>query len=127
MQPHLQGMKEVTQIDYDNTEKLLNAHMSAWCTIMKGDDRTTNNFQSTNNMTPPVYGLRKDHKDFEDVNKDPPTRPVCGAVVASNYRISHFLSMIFRPLIKESVDVCESTEDLLSRIRECNQQQNLDK
>ena len=35
--------------------------------------------------------------------------------------------MIFRSLIKESVDVCESTEDLLSRIRECNQQQNLDK
>ena len=69
MQPHLQGMKEVTQIDYDNTEKLLNAHVSAWCTIMKGDDRTTNNFQSTNNMIPPVYGLRKDHKDFEDINK----------------------------------------------------------
>ena len=69
MQPHLQGMKEVTQIDYDNTEKLLNAHMSAWCTIMKGDDRTTNIFQSTNNMIPPVYGLRKDHKDFEDINK----------------------------------------------------------
>ena len=127
MRPHLQGMKEVTQIDYDNTENLLNAHMSAWCTIMKGDDRTTNNFQSTNNMIPPVYGLRKDHKDFEDINKGPPTRPACGAVVASNYRISHFLSMIFRPLIKESVDVCESTEDLLSRIRECNQQQNLDK
>ena len=49
MKPHLQGMKEVTQIDYDNTEILLNAHMSAWCTIMKGDERTTNNFQSTNN------------------------------------------------------------------------------
>ena len=35
--------------------------------------------------------------------------------------------MILRPLIKESADVCESTEDLLSRIRECNQQENLDK
>ena len=101
--------------------------MSAWCLIMKGDDRMTNNFQSTNNMIPPIYGLRKDHKMFEDASKGPPTRPVCGAVIASNYRISHFLSMILRPLIKESVDVCESTEDLLSRIRECNQQQNLDK
>ena len=127
MRPHLQDAEEVNQVDYDNTEKLLNAHMSAWCLIMKGDDRITNNFQSINNMIPPIYGLRKDHKVFDDAIKGPPMRPVCGAVVASNYRISHFLSMILRPLIKESADVCESTEDLLSRIRECNQQENLDK
>ena len=78
---------------------------------MKGDDRTTNNFQSTNNMIPPVYGLMKDHNDFEDVNKSPPKGSVCGAVVAGNSRISNFLSMILRQLIKESVDVCESTEE----------------
>ena len=127
MRPHLQNAEKVNQVDYDNTEKLLNAHMSAWCMFMKGDDRITNNFHSTNNMVPPIYGLRKDHKVFEDAIKGPPTRPVCGAVIASNYRISHFLSMILRPLIKESADVCESMEDLLSRIKECNQQENLDK
>ena len=112
---------------YDNTEKLLIAHMYAWCLTMKGDDGITYNFQSTNNRIPIKYGLRKDHKVFEDAVKGPPTRPVCGAVIASNYGISHFLSMILRPLIKESADVCESTEDLWSRIRECTQQENLDK
>ena len=101
--------------------------MSAWCMIMKGDDRITNNFHSTNNMVPPIYGLRKDHKVFKDAIKGPLMRPVSGAVIASNYRISYFLSMILRPLIKESADVCDSTEDLLSRIKECNQQENLHK
>ena len=118
MQPHLQGMEEVTTNDYDNTEKLLNAHISTWCTIMKGDDRTTNNFQLTNDMIPLICGLIKYHKIVQDVKKGPPTKPVCGAVIASNYRISHFLSLILRPLIKESIDVCESTG-------ECNQQQSL--
>ena len=28
--------------------------------------------------------------------------------------------MLIRPLIRESPDVCDSTEDLLSRVRECN-------
>eukprot|EP00794_Sanderia_malayensis_P016493 gene16493-18133_t len=76
-------------------------------------------------MIPPLYGLRKDHKACIDQEKGPPTRPVCGANVSSNYRISHFLSMVIRPFFKESVEVCESTEDLLSRIKECNKHQDL--
>ena len=52
---------------------------------MKGDDRITNNFHSTNYMIPSSYGLRKDHKIFEGAIKGPPTRPVCGAVIASNW------------------------------------------
>ena len=57
--------------------------------------------------------------------KGPPTRPVCGAIVSSNYRISHFLSSMLRPLINAAPTVCDSTEDMLYRIRECNQQQDL--
>ena len=126
MKPHVEGMMEVTQTDYENTERLLNAHMSAWSTILGAKERVANNFQSKNNMIPPLYGLRKDHKKFDDENKGPPTRPVCGAVVASNYRISYFLSMLIRPLIRESPDVCDSTEDLLSRVRECNENSDLE-
>ena len=84
---------------------------------MIGDDRITNNFHSTNSMIPLIFGLRKDHKVLEDAIKGPPTILICGTMIASNYRISHFLSMILRPLIKESAYVCESTKDLLSRIK----------
>ena len=90
MRPRLQDAGEVNQVDYDNTEKLLNAHMSEWYLIMKGNDRVANNFQPTNNMIPPMHGLRKDHKVFDDAIKRPQMRPVSGTVVASNCRISHF-------------------------------------
>ena len=73
-------------------------------------------------MIPPRYGSRKDHKIIEDAVEGAPTKPVCCTVIVGNYRISCFLSMILSPLIKESLDVYESTEDLVSRIRECNQQ-----
>ena len=53
------------------------------------------------------------------MKKGPPTRPVCGAIVASNYRISYFLSIV-KQLRKELEDVCESTEDLPSKIKICN-------
>ena len=75
---------------------------------------------------PPLYGLRKDHKAHVDADVGPPTRPVCGAVVSSNYRVSHFLSSILRPLIKQAPTVCESTEDMLSRIQECNREADLE-
>ena len=59
-------MEEVIEVGCNTTEKLLNAHISAWCLIMKGGDRITNNFPSTNNMVSALYGLSKDHKIFKD-------------------------------------------------------------
>ena len=126
MEPHLSATK-VAQSDYDKTEKLLNAHMTSWCNILSSDDRVRNNFIAVNNQVPPLYGLRKDHKAYENSCEGPPTRPVCGANVASSKRISHFLSMILRPYIKSAPTTCESTEDLLSRIHDANARQNLDK
>ena len=59
---------------------------------------------------------------FDDVIKGPPLRPVCGAIVSSNMRISYFLSSILRPVIALSDDVCDSTDDMLSRVERCNEQ-----
>ena len=49
---------------------------------------------STNTPAPPLYGLRKDHKISEDVERGPPVRPVCGANRAPNSRLSNFISRI---------------------------------
>ena len=125
MEPHIQGTTKVTQQDYDNSEKLLNSHIQSWCSILKFNERVSNNYQTTNNAIPPLYGLRKDHKDSPDIVMGPPTRPVCGAIVASNYRASHFISSIIKPVLNLAPEACNSTEDLLSRIEHINKNEDL--
>ncbi|CAI9724371.1 Hypothetical predicted protein [Octopus vulgaris] len=120
MQPHIANTKITTVQAHEEREKVLNAHMMMWTIVLGPQKRTANNFQAWNNDIPALYGLRKDHKIITDPIAGPPTRPVCGANIASNYRISYFLSMIIRPIIRMSPDVCDSTEDLLSRIDDCN-------
>ncbi|CAI9734882.1 Hypothetical predicted protein [Octopus vulgaris] len=120
MQPHIANTKVTTLQAHEEREKFLNAHMMMWTIVLGPQKRTAYNFQTWNNDIPALYGLRKDHKIITDPIAGPPTRPVCGANIASNYRISCFLSMIIRPIIRMSPDVCDSTEDLLSRINDCN-------
>ncbi|CAI9736439.1 Hypothetical predicted protein [Octopus vulgaris] len=120
MQPHIANTKITILQAHEEREKVLNAHMMMWTTVLGPYKRTANNFQAWNNDIPALYGLRKDHKVTTDPIAGPPTRPVCGANMACNYRISYFLSMIIRPIIRMSHDVCDSTEDLLSRINDCN-------
>ncbi|CAI9737557.1 dynein regulatory complex subunit 6-like isoform X6 [Octopus vulgaris] len=120
MQPHIANTKVTTVQAHEEREKVLNAHMMMWTIVLGPQKRTAKNFQAWNNDIPALYGLRKDHRVFTDPIAGPPTRPVCGANIASNYRISYFLSMIIRPIIWMSPDVCDSTEDLLSRISDCN-------
>ncbi|CAI9734365.1 Hypothetical predicted protein [Octopus vulgaris] len=120
MQPHIANTNVTTVQAHEEREKVLNAHMMMWTIVLGPQKRTARNFQAWNNDIPALYGLRKDHKGFTDPISGPPTRPVCGANIASNYRISYFLSMIIRPIIRMSPDVCDSTEDLLSRISDCN-------
>ena len=56
------------------TEKLLNAHMQTWSRIMNFEKRVTQNFMTENNEIPPLYGLRKDHKEVPEgeEEKGPP-------------------------------------------------------
>ncbi len=125
MQPHIQESVEVTGKDYQDIEKTINAHMNSWCNIIKADVRVRSAMQASNNGIPPQYGLRKDHKDFDDLIKGPPLRPVCGAVSSCNYRISYFLSIILKPFITLAEEACNSTEDMLWRINKCNAEVDL--
>ena len=78
------------------------------------------NFRASNDTMPPLYELRKDPKEFISLIEGPPTRPVCGGIVPCNHHISYFLSKILKPLIKEASMTCTITEDLLSRVDDCN-------
>ena len=103
--------------------------MQNWCRIMKMEKGVAQNFVTENNEIPPLYGLRKDHKSVPagEEEKGPPQRPVCGAVVASNYRLSHFVSSILQPVIQQAKHPCNSTEDMLSRVKVVNETVNLEK
>ena len=127
MKPHLEGTIESTEEEYVKAEKLLNAHMQSWSRIMNFEKRVAQNFLTENNEIPPLYGLRKDHKEIPEgeEEKGPPQRPVCGAVVASNYRLSHFVSTILQPIIQQEKYPCNSTEDMLGRVRRVNEEIDL--
>ena len=129
MKPHLEGTIQSTEEEYEKTEKLLNAHMQTWCRIVKMEKRVAQDFITENNEIPPLYGLRKDHKEIPagEEEKGPPQRPVCGAVVASNYRLSHFVSSILQPVIQQAKHPCTSTEDMLSRVKVVNETVNLER
>ena len=125
MQVHLQNTEKVGADEYRRIEKEINSHMHAWCNIIHADERVRRSFQMEENEVPPQYGLRKDHKHFDDPVKGPPLRPVCGAVIGSNYRMSYFLSRILQPYIKQVPEICDSTADMLARVEKCNEEQDL--
>ena len=85
---------------------------------MKANDRVRQNFHALNNDIPPIYGLRKDHKPGDN---PPPLRPVCGAVTSCNSRISYFLAQFLTPILQDAETTCESSEDLIAKLNECNE------
>ena len=127
MKEHLVNTEQTTYEVYEENEKMYNAHMQIWCNIFGINDRTCYDFQSKNNIVPPIYGTRKDHKhDKKKPKENDPLRPICGAVVSANHRLSTFLSMILKPFIDESEETCGGTEDMLSRISEVNKECDLE-
>ena len=110
----------MTEKDYYDIENLLNAHMNTWCNIIRANYQVRSSFQATNNAIPPEYGLRKDHKVFNVIIKGPLTRPVCGAVRLCNFSISYFFCTILKPLIALAEEACDSSEDKLYRVNQCN-------
>ena len=125
MQVHLENTEKVSEKLYYDVENKINCHLNGWCNIIHANEQVRRSLQMTNNDIPPQYGLRKDHKVYDDELKGPPLRPVCGAVIASNYRLSYFLSKILRPYIKLAEEICDSTDDMLSRINETNKNEDL--
>ena len=128
MTPQLEGTVTASIEEYEASEKLLNAHMRSLSRIFNFNVRVANNFQAKNNEMPPLYDMRKDHKHVPigEESNGPPQRSVCGGIISSNYRISHFISSIIQPIISEAEEPCTSTEDLLSRIDKLNESEDLD-
>ena len=77
---------------------------------------------STNTPAPPMYGLRKDHKVTEDLEKGPPVRPVCGANQAPNSRLSNFISRIINDFADaaEIGTECRSSEEMRAAFERYN-------
>ena len=126
---HTSKDETISEEKYETMIKELNSHSVMWCNFLKagkytnsnGDQRIKDNMISSEMCDPPpLYALRKDHKQYNDKRKGPPTRPVCGATGAYNGRLSHVLSMILKEVKKQDEDICESTDDLLSAIEEVN-------
>ena len=70
--------------------------------------------KSTNTPAPPLYDLRKDHKEAKNEIEGPPVRPVCGATQAPNSRLSNFLSRIVNDYADSgNMDTeCRSSEEM---------------
>ena len=85
---------------------------------------------SSNVPPPPLYILRKDHKNIPPGQEDkgPPGRPVCSAKDAPNSRFSHFLSKIITPYADNVEDSheCKSTEEMRAIIEKYNDEHSSD-
>ena len=80
--------------------------------------RIKNNMISNDSSVAPLYTLCKDHKDCSDEYRGPPVRPVCGAVVGYNCKLSHVMSVILAEVWKsrENSAICMSTEDMIAEM-----------
>ena len=96
-----EAIKEHTKndLEIDNNrvkqcETRCNQHMRILNKIFKvgsnhnQEDRITGATNSTNTPAPPMYGLRKDHKESA------PVRPVCNGSQSPNNPLSHFMSRV---------------------------------
>ena len=81
--PHVEGDEVVTIKEYENAEKLINAHSAFWLKMLQvagdsGDSRRYKTSMKKEHTKPPtLYTFRKDHKRYEDPEKGPPVRPLC--------------------------------------------------
>ena len=84
------------------------------------EGRVANATTSTNVPPPPVYGLRKDHKNLPH-----PVRPVCGATQSPNSRLRNFLSQIINNFMdcSDCETECRSGEEMRAAFEAFN---NLD-
>ena len=129
IQKHTEKDQRVTNEDEEKkVENLMNHHMRQFNKMFKvgsshgHEDRVTGATISTNTPAPPMYGLRKDHKQHEDKNAGPPVRPVCGASESPNSRLSNFLSRIINDFAdKVGIETeCRSSEQMKATFEEFN-------
>ena len=83
-------------------------------------DRIRSNLTSHNSAYATLSNLRKDHKPIVDPIKGPPGRPLCGANVAFNHRLSHILSILLIDCIENEETECGNTEELIAEFERIN-------
>ena len=125
----IEGDEKVKQI-----ESKMNLHMRQFNRMFKvgsthnQEDRVTGATTSTNVPAPPMYGLRKDHKEHQDERKGPPVRPVCGANESPNSRLSCFLSRVVNDYA-DSLNIkteCRSSEEMRAAFERYNNEEEED-
>jgi hypothetical protein len=123
---HIKDDEVISEQEYKILESKMNAHSVFWTRILQAGkdvgqmERVKNNMLITETPISPLYCLRKDHKIITDPEVGPPMRPVCGATVSYNGRLSHLMSMLLRDVWMKEEDVCLSTEELLAGIQSVN-------
>ena len=88
------------------------------------ENRVTAATTSTNTPAPPMYGLRKDHKQTINEEEGPPVRPVCGAREAPNARLSNFLLRVINDYcnVAEIDSECRSGEEMKAAFEHFNEE-----
>ena len=120
---HLKKDVEVGEDFAEQTQRLLNGHVSMWLKITgmgerwDHEQRQRETHLEESASVAPLYLLVKDHKKYSG-SGPPPTRPVCGAVSGMNVHLSNILSPYLDAIADEMDGTMEiiSTEDGLNRI-----------
>ena len=130
---HLQeGVREISLEEYQVSEDELNCHAKALLRMMGLEDNT-NGERLRQTCTADgvnfaqLYSLRKDHKPIPEGQEmiGPKSRPVCGCEDCATKRVSYLLCQILKPLVSDSATHCDSTQKLLSGIKEINDDDDL--
>ena len=126
-QEHIINDQVITLEEYKEIEKNANFHAKTWARIsqagvfQRDTKRIKENLTITDTQPPPLYTSRKDHKETEDDEIGPPTRPICGVVDSATDRLSYVLSSVLNEIWKRNTEtVCMSTEELKAEIEKVN-------
>ena len=123
---HIKNDIILTERDHESAEKLINAHSMSWARMLNmGKDtnsynRIRSNLMSHNSAYATLSNLRKDHKPSPDPILGPPGRPLCGANVAFNRRLSHILSILLVDSVENEETECGNTEELIAEFERMN-------
>ena len=125
---HTRNDLEVENERVKQVENKMNQHMRQFNKMFmvgkynKHEARVESATHSTNTDAPPMYGLKKDHKQAEDPTKGPAVRPVCASNESPNSCLSNSLSRIINDFADTNniKTECRSSEEMRASFEEYN-------
>ena len=127
---HVGADREVTREEARTIERRLTNLGEMWIKCMgvgaghgeRNVVRVRKGFTSKAGAIPPLYTLQKDHKPKVEGEEWPPSRPVCGAVMAATSRVGDQLCMFVERVVDNVEGLCESksVEDIMAWMEEAN-------